>query len=80
MIAAGANHRDDAERYARGAFESLGATHPRLPRLAGDIARFWLERGYFAPTLRVLESLLPHLTRREATAGRPRGAGARRRG
>jgi tetratricopeptide (TPR) repeat protein len=65
VIAAGGNHRDDAERYARGAFESYGPDHPRLPALANDIAYFWVERGHFAPALTVFEALLPHLTRQE---------------
>ncbi|HEX6748227.1 MAG TPA: tetratricopeptide repeat protein [Longimicrobium sp.] len=65
VIAAGGNHKDDAERYARGAFESYGPDHPRLPALANDIAYFWVERGHFAPALTVFEALLPHMARQE---------------
>jgi len=65
VIAAGGNHKDDAERYARGAFESYGPDHPRLPALANDIAYFWVERGHFAPALTVFEALLPHMSRQE---------------
>jgi tetratricopeptide (TPR) repeat protein len=65
VIAAAGNHRDDAERYARGAFESYGPDHPRLPALANDIAYFWVERGHFAPALTVFEALLPHINRQE---------------
>ncbi|HSU17215.1 tetratricopeptide repeat protein [Longimicrobium sp.] len=65
VIAAAGNHKEDAERYARGAFESYGPEHPRLPALANDIAYFWVERGHFAPALTVFEALLPHMTRHE---------------
>ncbi|HEU4557369.1 MAG TPA: tetratricopeptide repeat protein, partial [Longimicrobium sp.] len=65
VIAAGHNHVDEAERYARGAFESYGSDHPRLAVLAHDIAYFWTERGHFAPALTVFEALLPHMTRHE---------------
>jgi tetratricopeptide (TPR) repeat protein len=65
VLAAGSNHRDEAERYARGAFESYGPEHQRLPALANDIAYFWMERGHFAPALTVFEALLPHMARQE---------------
>jgi tetratricopeptide (TPR) repeat protein len=65
VIAAAGNKEEDAERYARGAFESYGPDHPRLPALANDIAFFWVERGHFAPALTVFEALLPHMTRQE---------------
>ncbi|HEX8907201.1 MAG TPA: tetratricopeptide repeat protein [Longimicrobiaceae bacterium] len=65
VIAAAGNHKDDAERYARGAFESYGPDHPRLAALANDIAYFWVERGHFAPALTVFEALLPHMARQE---------------
>jgi tetratricopeptide (TPR) repeat protein len=65
VLAAGANRQEEAERYARGAFESYGPEHPRLPALAVDIAYFWMERGHFAPALTVFEALLPHMARQE---------------
>jgi tetratricopeptide (TPR) repeat protein len=65
VIAAGHNHKDEAERYARGAFESYGPEHPRLAALANDIAYFWMERGHFAPALTVFEALPPHMARHE---------------
>lgn len=65
VLAAGANRQEDAERYARGAFESYGPEHTRLPALAVDIAYFWMERGHFAPALTVFEALLPHMARQE---------------
>ncbi|HEX9937091.1 MAG TPA: tetratricopeptide repeat protein, partial [Longimicrobium sp.] len=65
VIAAGHNHLDEAERYARAAFESYGPEHPRLAPLAHDIAYFWTERGHFAPALTVFEALLPHMARHE---------------
>lgn len=65
VIAAGHNHLDEAERYARGAFESYGPEHPRLAALANDIAYFWMERGHFLPALTVFEALLPHMARHD---------------
>jgi tetratricopeptide (TPR) repeat protein len=65
VIAAHAERVDDAERYARGAFESYGLDHPRLAALANDLAYFWMERGHFAPALTVFQALLPHMTRHE---------------
>jgi tetratricopeptide (TPR) repeat protein len=65
VIAANSHARDDAERYARGAFDAYGPDHPRLAALANDIAYFWMERGHFAPALTVFEALLPHMTRQE---------------
>lgn len=65
VIAASGSQREDAERYARGAYEAYGAEHPRLPVLAHDIAYFWMERGHFAPALTVLQALLPHMSRHD---------------
>ncbi|HEV2734024.1 MAG TPA: hypothetical protein VGV85_04260, partial [Longimicrobiaceae bacterium] len=49
-----------AQRYAAEAFERMRAGHRRLPRLAHDVAVFWMDRGYFGRALPVLEALLPH--------------------
>lgn len=65
VIAASAGQQEDAERYARMAFEMYGPDYPRLPILAHDIAYFWMERGYFAPALTVFQALLPHMARHE---------------
>ena len=65
VIAAHSGHKDDAERYARGAFEAYGPEHPRLPMLAHDLAYHWMERGHFSPALTVFQALLPHMTRYE---------------
>jgi tetratricopeptide (TPR) repeat protein len=65
VLAAGSNHKDEAERYARGAFEAYGLENPRLSILAHDLAYFWMERGHFAPALTVFEALIPHMTRHE---------------
>jgi tetratricopeptide (TPR) repeat protein len=65
VIASQSDHHDDAERYARGAFESYGPEHPRLPALANDLAYVWVERGHFASALTVFEALLPHMQRHD---------------
>ncbi len=56
---------DDAERYARLAYDAYGHDHPRLPALAQDIAWFWMDRGHFEPALDVFQALLPHMHRFE---------------
>ncbi|HET6228530.1 MAG TPA: tetratricopeptide repeat protein, partial [Longimicrobiaceae bacterium] len=55
--------QEDAERYARGAYDAYGHEHARLPALAQDIAWFWMERGHFEPALTVFQALLPHMHR-----------------
>jgi tetratricopeptide (TPR) repeat protein len=55
--------QEDAERYARGAYDAYGHEHTRLPALAQDIAWFWMERGHFEPALTVFQALLPHMHR-----------------
>lgn len=63
VIATSTGHGDDAQRYARGAFDAYGHEHSRLPVLAQDIAFFWMERGHFEPALTVFRALLPHMHR-----------------
>lgn len=63
FVIASSSNRDDAERYARGAFDAYGHDHPRLPVLASDIAWYWMERGHFEPALTVFQALLPHMRR-----------------
>lgn len=65
VLASNSRGVEDAERYARGAFELYGADHPRLAALAQDIAWFWMDRGHFAPALEVFRALLPHMHRTE---------------
>ncbi|HEX5725059.1 MAG TPA: tetratricopeptide repeat protein [Longimicrobiaceae bacterium] len=65
VIAANSEQYDDAERYARGAYEMYGADYPRLPVLAHDIAYYWMLRGYFGAALTVFQALLPHMARHE---------------
>jgi tetratricopeptide (TPR) repeat protein len=54
---------DEAERFARGAYDEYGSDHPRLPALAHDVGFFWMEQGYHARALPIFLALLPHLTR-----------------
>jgi len=48
-----------AEKHAALAFESYGAAHPNLPKLAHDIALIWADQGYFGRALAVYQALLP---------------------
>jgi tetratricopeptide (TPR) repeat protein len=52
----------EAGALAQRAFDSYGPLHPRLPRLAQDVARFWCVQGCFAAALPVLQSVLVHVT------------------
>jgi len=54
---------DEAERFARGAYDEYGSDHQRLPALAHDVGYFWMEQGYPARALPIFRALLPHLTR-----------------
>lgn len=53
---------DEAERFARGAYDEYGSDHPRVPALAHDVAFFWMEQGYHARALPIFRALLPHIT------------------
>ncbi len=50
----------EAEGWARQSFEVQGPGHPELPRLAHDLAHFWVTQGYFARALVVMRALLPY--------------------
>ncbi len=53
---------DDAERFAREAFDAYGPRSSRLPNLAHDVAYWWMSEGYFARAHKVFEALLPLFT------------------
>jgi len=55
------NHRADAEQYARGAFEAYRSTPFRIPRLAHDLAYWWMEHGYYSRALRIFTAVRSHL-------------------
>ena len=59
-IAIDTGQADEAHRLARAAFEAYGPHHPKLPRLAHDVAFFWTTQGYFERAIPVLRSVLPH--------------------
>ncbi len=61
VIAAQTDQVGEAHEFARAAHRAYGPTHPRLPRLASDLAYFWLLRGHFAPALEVFRAVLPGL-------------------
>jgi tetratricopeptide (TPR) repeat protein len=48
------------ESFAEQAFVAYGKGHPKLPRLAYDVAFYWASEGYFAQALGVARTLLPH--------------------
>ncbi len=48
----------DAERYARQALAAYGTEHPNIPRLAHDVAYFWLERGRYTCAIPVFQAIL----------------------
>ncbi|HEX2092542.1 MAG TPA: tetratricopeptide repeat protein [Longimicrobiaceae bacterium] len=61
VLSATAGWSEDAERYARGAFEEYGSGHPRLPALCHDVAYFWMKQGYPARALPIFRALLPRI-------------------
>lgn len=59
-VAVEAGRTDEARGLARAAFEAYGHHSSALPRLAQDIAYWWITEGDFARALPVLRSVLPH--------------------
>lgn len=59
-VAGEADRNEDAHQYARAAFEAYGPHSAAIPRLAHDVAYWWIRRGHFAEALPVLDSVLPH--------------------
>lgn len=70
----------EAEQYAREAYAAYGETHELLPRLAHDVAYYWMEAGHFRRALDVLQVLIPHFSEPEQRfrilANTARAAGA----
>jgi tetratricopeptide (TPR) repeat protein len=62
VFAAHVNRVREADEYAAAAARVYGEGHPRLPRLAHDLAYLWLERGYHADALPIFLALRPHTT------------------
>ncbi|HWK89273.1 MAG TPA: hypothetical protein VNP72_04735, partial [Longimicrobium sp.] len=60
VVAIEGGRADEAHELARAAFETYGADNPLLPRLAHDVAYWWITHGHFARAVPVLRSLLPH--------------------
>jgi len=56
---------DRAIAYGAGALEAYGSEHEALPRLAHDIAYYWLERGAFRRALSVFYETLGRVGRAE---------------
>lgn len=59
-VAVEAGRPDEARELARAAFLAYGEHNASLPRLAQDIAYWWITQGEFARSLPVLRSVLPH--------------------
>ena len=60
-VAVQAGRTEEARDLARAAFEAYGPRHRDLPRLAQDVAYWWITQGEFARALPVLRSTLQHL-------------------
>ncbi|HEU4560034.1 MAG TPA: tetratricopeptide repeat protein [Longimicrobium sp.] len=69
-----------AEELAIRAFNLYGDAHPKLPRLAHDVAQLWMRQGRFSLAVPVYEALLRHVTSRaerlQVLASSVRAAGA----
>lgn len=48
---------EEAMEYARASLEAFGPEHPGLPRLAHDVAYYWMEQGQFGPAFTVFRRL-----------------------
>jgi tetratricopeptide (TPR) repeat protein len=66
VIATETNRPTTALDYARGAFKAYGPEHPNLPKLAHDVAYFWMNEGYFERALPVFQALVPYFALPEA--------------
>lgn len=60
VVAMYADRPEEAQQFARAAFDAYGEHHPALPALAQDVAYWWVTQGYYARALPVLRSTLPH--------------------
>jgi tetratricopeptide (TPR) repeat protein len=72
VVAMYADRPEEAQQYARAAFDAYGEHHGALPALAQDVAYWWVTQGYYARALPVLRSTLahfPHPNERLATLG-----------
>lgn len=62
VVAMHADRPEEAQQLARAAFDAYGEHHVALPRLAQDVAYWWVTQGYYARALPVLRSTLSHFT------------------
>ncbi|HEX7241121.1 MAG TPA: tetratricopeptide repeat protein [Longimicrobiaceae bacterium] len=61
-IAAMSGRKEEAQAFARSAFEAYDPENPRVPGLAHDVASFWMEElGQFDPALSVFQTLVPQM-------------------
>ena len=51
---------NDRDALAEEAMNAYGPGHRKLPRLAFDVAYFWIEEGFFGAALRVARALIAH--------------------
>ncbi|HSU14032.1 MAG TPA: hypothetical protein VLK66_08045 [Longimicrobium sp.] len=61
-IAVQESNRADAEFYARGALAAYRPTDRRIPKLAHDVAYFWMTQGYFHRALSVFQAVRPYFS------------------
>ncbi|HWK89128.1 MAG TPA: hypothetical protein VNP72_04010 [Longimicrobium sp.] len=57
-IAATSGDIQEAEMYAKAAYRSYGRRHPKLPALAHDVARFWMQQKHYRTALAVFRAVL----------------------
>jgi tetratricopeptide (TPR) repeat protein len=62
-VAVEADRPEEAQELARAAYTAYGPENAELPRLAQDVAYWWITQGHFARAVPVLRSVLPHLPR-----------------
>lgn len=63
VVATETGQNTAAQEYARQAYREYGPRDSRVPRLAHDVAYFWMTQGHFERSLGVFNALLPHFER-----------------
>jgi tetratricopeptide (TPR) repeat protein len=60
-IAAVSGRNEEAQAFARSAFEAYDPENPRVPGLAHDVASFWMDLGQFDSAFPVFQTLVPQM-------------------
>lgn len=62
-VAVTGERNTEAEAWARRAFRAYRRGHPRVVALTQDVARFYLNRGFYTEARQLFRAVLPHVPR-----------------